>query len=315
MELWVATHNGVVRLIDEGRGWQEQARSLQGRHVTSIIAREGAILAGTIDGIVRSDDHGESWYEASAGLTERHVRWLAHHPQVSDLAFAGTEPAAIFVSHDGAATWEEKPEVAALRDQYGWILPYSPNDGCIRDFAVHGERVYAAAEDGALLRSDDRGASWALAPGSPGRRTHQPAPGQVHSDVHSVTVHEGDADMALAPTGGGLFRSDDGGATWRNIYRCYCRAAWWDPVDPEHIIFGPASGVDRDGRFAESFDGGATWTETPDQRWPRHMVERLIPAGGWLFAILSDGSWQERTGGGWERRPGAARVTALTSMA
>lgn len=314
MELWAATHDGVVRLIDEGDGWKEQGRSLQGRHVTSIIAREGVILAGTIDGILRSDDGGENWQDASAGLNERHVRWLAYHPQVSDLELTGTEPAAIFVSHDGAASWEEKPAVAALRDEYDWMLPYSPKDGCIRGFAVHGNRLYAAAEDGALLRSDDRGESWALAPGSPGRRTHQPAPGQVHSDVHSVAVHESDADMVLAPTGGGLFRSDDGGASWRNIYRCYCRAAWWDPADPEHIIFGPASGVDRDGRMAESFDGGDSWTETPAERWPRHMVERLIAVDGRLFAVLSDGSWQQLGDGGWERLPTVGWMTALSGM-
>jgi photosystem II stability/assembly factor-like uncharacterized protein len=316
MELWAATHEGVIRMADAGHGWQEQARGLEGQHVTSIIAREGVVLAGTTAGIQRSEDGGQSWQEASTGLTQLHVRWLAYHPQVSDLELAGTEPAAIFVSHDGANTWDEKPAVAALRDQYDWMLPYSPNDGCIRGFAVHGERIYAAAEDGALLRSDDRGESWRLAPGSPGARTHNPPSGAIHSDVHSVTVHKSDPDLVLAPTGGGLFRSEDGGASWENVYRCYCRAAWWDPARPEHVVFGPADGVDRLGRFAESWDGGATWQESPERPWPRHMIERLLPAGDRLFAILSDGSWQQRPLGGseWEPLPQIGWVTALTAM-
>lgn len=316
MELWVATHDGIVLVDGDESGWREKARSLKGRRVTSIIAREGVILAGTVAGIFRSGDRGESWQDASTGLSERHVRWLAYDPQTSDFELAGTEPAAIFVSQDGGATWAEKEEVAVLRDQYAWMLPYSPNDGCIRGFAVHGDRLYAAAEDGALLRSDDRGQSWALAPGSPGQRTHQPAPGKIHSDVHSVVVHESDADLVLAPTGGGLFRSDDGGATWSNSYRCYCRAAWWDPADRDHIIFGPAGGVDREGRIAESFDGGTHWTEAPADRWPRHMVERLLPVGGDLFAVLSDGSWlQRRQGAGtWQALPDVGWVTALTAM-
>lgn len=316
MEIWVATQDGVVRVTAGSQGWREEGRSLAGCHVTSIIAREGVILAGTRDGIFRSDDGGQSWQEASQGLTHRHVRWLSYHPQVSDLELAGTEPAAIFVSHDGAASWEERPAVAELRDQYDWMLPYSPNDGCIRGFAVQGERLYAAAEDGALLRSDDHGDSWALAPGSPGRRTHLPAPGEIHSDTHSVEVHASDPDLVLSPTGGGLFLSEDGGATWRNLYRCYCRAAWWDPDDPQHILFGPAGGVDRFGRFAESWDGGASWQETPEQPWSRHMVERLLPAGDRLFAVLSDGSWQARAlpSGSWEPLPGVGWVTALTAM-
>ncbi len=316
MNLWLATQDGVVHMADEGSGWVKKGRSLAGRHVTSIIAREGVILAGTTDGILRSDDEGRTWQDAVAGLSERHVRRLAYHPAVSDLELAGTEPAALFVSQDGAQSWQERPEVAALRRRYGWILPYSPNAGCIRGFAVHGDRLYAAAEDGALLRSDDRGQSWALAPGSPGRRVHQPPAGQIHSDVHSVAVHAGSPDLVLAPTGGGLFRSDDGGASWANIYRCYCRAVWWDSANADHIIFGPAWGVDREGRIAESHDGGASWREWPEPPWPRHMVERLQPAGDALFAVLSDGSWllKRPAGDGWQTGPAAGRVNALTGM-
>lgn len=316
MNLWLATQNGVVQMASDGGGWTERGHSLPGKHVTSIIAREGVILAGTTDGVRRSDDGGQSWQDASAGLTERHVRWLAYHPGVSDLELAGAEPAAVFISTDGAQSWAERAEVTALRRQYSWMLPYSPNAGCIRGFAVHGERIYAAAEDGALLRSDDRGQSWGLAPGSPGRRTHQPSPGQIHSDVHSVAVHASDPDLVLAPTGGGLFRSDDGGATWRNVYRCYCRAVWWDPADVDHLIFGPADGVDREGRIAESRDGGAAWQEWPATPWSRHMVERLRVAGEALFAVLSDGSWLQKGPGeaGWQPCPNTGWVTDLTGM-
>jgi photosystem II stability/assembly factor-like uncharacterized protein len=315
MKLWLATEDGVVQMANEGRGWEEQGRSLTGRHVTSIIAREGVLLAGTTDGIFRSDDEGHSWRDASSGLTERHVRWLAYHPAVSDLELAGAEPAALFISHDGGDSWQERREVAELRYQYGWMLPYSPTAGCIRGFAAHGERIYAAAEDGALLRSDDRGQSWALAPGSPGRRSHQPPPGQIHSDVHSVAVHESDPDLVLAPTGGGFYYSRDGGSGWRNLYRCYCRAVWWDPDDARHIVFGPADGVDRLGRIAESHDGGASWQEWPEQPWSRHMVERLHAVGDSLFALLSDGSWlQKAAGGGWQTLPALGWITALTGM-
>jgi photosystem II stability/assembly factor-like uncharacterized protein len=133
--------------------------------------------------------------------------------------------------------------------------------------------------------------------------------------VHSVAVHESSREMVLAPTGGGFFRSDDGGVTWRSVYRCYCRAAWWDAADAAHIVFGPADGVDRGGRIAESFDGGETWSEGPE-RWDRHMVERLIAVDGTLFAILSDGSWLWRADGeeAWAPMPDAGWVTALASM-
>ena len=76
------------------------------------------------------------------------------------LRIRGTEPAAIFVSHNGALSWRECPEVARLRDEHGWMLPYSPQAGCVRGFTLHGTRAYAAVEVGGALRSDDGGTTW-----------------------------------------------------------------------------------------------------------------------------------------------------------
>ncbi|MEO8613207.1 MAG: hypothetical protein ABI690_35275 [Chloroflexota bacterium] len=90
------------------------------------------------------DDGGKSWRAVSEGLSSTHVRWLAYHPAISDLEFAGTEPSGIFVSRDGAELWQARPEVAALRDEHEWMLPYSPEAGCVRGFAFHGKRLYAA---------------------------------------------------------------------------------------------------------------------------------------------------------------------------
>src|SRR5258707_14686047 len=136
-------------------------RVLKGEHITSVIAREGVILAGTTAGIQRSDDGGQQWRAVNRGLSSTHIRWLAYHPDISDREFAGTEPASIFVSTDGAEHWNGRPEVTKLRDEHGWMLPYSPEAGCVRGFAFHGSRVYAAVEVGGVLRSDDGGESWA----------------------------------------------------------------------------------------------------------------------------------------------------------
>src|SRR5512146_1126851 len=139
----LATDSGVV--VCES-GWQVARRGLADQQVTSVIARQGVILAGTRHGVFRSHDAGRTWQEASRGLSQPHVRWLAYHPAISDFEVAGSEPASIFISHDGAQTWQERPEVAALRQQHAWFLPYSPAAGCVRGFAFHGARAYAAVE-------------------------------------------------------------------------------------------------------------------------------------------------------------------------
>jgi hypothetical protein len=69
------------------------------------------------------------------------------------LEFAGIEPAAIFVSGDGGQSWQEQPG-GRLRKEHGWYLPYSPEAGCVWSSAFHGSRIYAAVEQGGLLRSD-----------------------------------------------------------------------------------------------------------------------------------------------------------------
>jgi len=292
--LFLATAHGLVACERERDDWRETGRSLAGPRVTSVIAREGVILVGTTAGIFRSDNLGKTWREASVGLTTRHVRWLAYHPDISDREFAGTEPAAIFISHDGAETWRECPEVARLRDEHGWFLPYSPAAGCVRGFAFHGTRAYAAVEVGGVLRSDDGGESWRLAAGSPGDPDLDDAPGPVvHPDVHSIATHPTSPDLVFAPTGGGFYRSTDGGKRWTNLFPdCYCRAVWVDSADPDHLILGPAISVDWNGRIEETRDGGRTWHLTAtglNVPWRNHMVERFAQIGDKLLAVLSNG--------------------------
>lgn len=290
--LLLATGRGVVVCTREGDDWGESTRGLVAHSVTSVIAREGVILAGTTEGIFRSDDFGKTWREASAGLTTGHVRWLAYHPDISDREFAGTEPAAIFVSHDGGATWRESPEVARLRDEHDWFLPYSPEAGCVRGFAFHGSRAYAAVEVGGVLCSDDAGESWRLAEGSTGDPDHDAPEPLVDPDVHSIATHVASPDLVFAPTGGGFYRSTDGGQRWANLYDSYCRAVWVDPADPSHMILGPAASVGRNGRIEVTRDGGRSWqlaSEGLSVPWGRAMVERFAQIGDELLAVLSNG--------------------------
>lgn len=292
--LVVATSRGVCVYERSKDNWQPIAHGLQDIRVTSIIAREGVILAGTTEGVYRSDDYGKTWRESSAGLTTRYVRWMAFHPDVSNLEFAGTEPADIFVSHNGGESWRECAEVAQLRDTHKWFLPYSKGAGCIRGFAFHGSRAYAAAEVGGALRSDDRGEMWTLCEGSSGDPglDSPPAP-YIYPDVHSIAVHPSSPDLVFAPTGGGFYRSDNGGKTWELLYDCYCRAAWLDSRDANHLILGPADSVESKGRIEESHDGGKTWqaaSQGLNTPWRRHMVERFVQVGAELIAVLSNGT-------------------------
>jgi photosystem II stability/assembly factor-like uncharacterized protein len=290
--LFVATGQGLHTYDQSAEGWRQAHRALEDQKATCVTASRYAVMAGTHDGIFLSEDNGASWRAASQGLTEPHVRWLAYHLNDPWLAFAGTEPAAIFFSDDGGESWHECPHVTELREANGWYLPYSPEAGAVRGFAFHGSRGYAAVEQGGMLRTDDGGISWRLVGGSTGDPHAPLLNGRIHNDVHSVAVHPSSPDRVVAPTGGGLYVSEDGGEAWEQLYDCYCRAVWVDPDDADHMVFGPADGVDSNGRIEETTDGGETWrdvSEGLDTPWPGHMVGRLEQVGDELIAVLSNG--------------------------
>lgn len=319
-KLILATEQGVVICEHEGSSWHESGRALRDHHMTSVTVRNGILLAGAENGIFRSED-GLTWGETSAGLTSPHVRWMAYHPGISDLVFAGTEPANIFISNNSGESWQVCPKVTELRDRFKWSLPYSPEAGCVRGFAFHGSRVYAAVEVGGVLVSDDNGETWKLAEGSNGNPDLEGPPEPfVYPDVHSLEVHPSSPDLVYAPTGGGFYRSNDGGKTWQLFYDCYCRAVWVDPEDSEHLILGPADYVDSNGRIEESRDGGQNWSLASDGLkvpWRRGMVERFFQADSELFAVLSNGQLFRTSISTleWQRvLPSVTGINALTSI-
>ncbi|MBA3533358.1 MAG: hypothetical protein H0T73_15665 [Ardenticatenales bacterium] len=148
--LIIATINGIHLCEAEDNGWRPCGHTLQGHHVTSVIAREGVILAGTTDGIYRSDDLGLTWQEASQGLTQRHVRWMAFHPDISDFEFAGTEPATIFISRDGGQSWHAADE--------GLGTPWK--DTRVERVVHLGDELFAVLDNGKLLVAPQDTLAW-----------------------------------------------------------------------------------------------------------------------------------------------------------
>lgn len=306
--LYIATAIGLYIAAQVNGDWEIVRQTLTQKTLTSIVISEGVIVAGTPEGIWRSKDNGRSWKKSDQNLSGRHVRWMESSGYKTPIILAGTEPADIFVSRDGAESWYSDPGVARLRDAKHWFLPYSSGAGCVRGFAIaesgpHNNRLYAAVEVGGVLISDDFGKTWNLPAGSDGNPDmYRDLGNLIHPDVHSITVHPSSSDLVTAATGGGIYRSTDGGKSWKNIYLSYTRAVWVDPADSKYIVAGPADGVSRNGRIETSRDGGRTWSLSADglqAPWMRHMVSRFVRIDADLFVVLSNGEL-------WFKRPQAS---------
>ena len=128
-------------------------------------------------------------------------------------------------SDDGGKTWEAMGNKFVYEGEPGTHLWY---DGTPRPFEFvrvwhlepsldDPDTVYAGIQDAALYRSSDGGQSWQELPGL---RTHKSAPfwqpGAGGMCLHTILLdpsHPGRIFVAISAAG--VFRSDDGGKTWR----------------------------------------------------------------------------------------------------
>ena len=137
---------------------------------------------------------------------------------------------------------------------------------------IDPDTVYAGAEDAALFRSTDGGASWQeLA----GLRRHGTGaswmPGAGGMCLHSIVLDPGNEKrMFIAISAAGAFRSDDGGGTWKAINKGLRSAHIPDP-DAEtghcvhHIAMHPSRPntlfMQKHWDVMRSDDAGDTWHE------------------------------------------------------
>ncbi len=137
--------------------------------------------------------------------------------------------------------------------------------------------VYAGVEPAALFRSEDAGLTFSLVTGlwdHPHRPTWQPGNGGL--GLHTILPHPNDPQrMLVAISSGGVYRTDDGGATWRpsntgiradfmpeeqrlpEYGQCVHKVAR-DAAQPDTLYLQNHGGLYR------SDDGGGQWRDVAD---------------------------------------------------
>jgi photosystem II stability/assembly factor-like uncharacterized protein len=238
----------------------------------------GDMITG--DGVYKSSDAGKTW--SYAGLRETHTTMdLLVDPRDANTVyvasmghlFAPGPDRGVFKSTDGGKSWRK---VLFVDDKTGVVdLAMDPKNSAV---------LYAAAWE--AYRKP-----WHLESGGPGSGLYKSTDAAAHWT--NITRHPGfptgvigKIGVAVAPSNpnilyasvqakeGGIFRSDDGGGSWRRVNgnmqlrqrAFYYMAVFVDPKDPDTIYVPQVSGL-----FV-SHDAGKTFTTLHTPHGDNHIV-------------------------------------------
>lgn len=207
-------------------------------------------------GVYRSDDGGKTW--THCGLAETHdVPRLATDPRDPDVCYAAAlghlwgpnQERGLYKTSDGGQSWSLV--LAGDADTGCCDVLVDPNEPDTVFAAMYYRRrspwsFKSGGENGGLYRSKDGGKTWKkLTKGLPG------STGRFGLDVFAkdtkklIAVIESTQDGANSirddrMRGGGVFRSDDGGDTWRRLSVRSPRAFYFskikfDPKDDQRV--------------------------------------------------------------------------------
>ncbi|GLK79213.1 WD40/YVTN/BNR-like repeat-containing protein [Methylopila turkensis] len=228
--------------------------------------------------IWRSDDLGASWSHSSRGLAyaagEEPIKaaWslAAGHGRL----YAGVDPAGLFVSEDGGASFAHVAGLQETPSRPEWT---AGGAGLIlHSLVLHPDdpnQVWVGVSAAGVFHTADGGATWS--PRNRGTRADFLPEGQNYPDhgqcVHCVVMAPGRPNRLYQQNHCGMYRSDDGGVSWTSVERGLPSSFGFPvaahPRDPERFYLSPLNG-DIAGRFMpdakaaiwSTGDGGATWT-------------------------------------------------------
>jgi len=193
------------------------------------------------------------------------VRSLSYDPKNPDHVYLGTSTGSIFASEDGGHNWTRFAHLGTGDDyvlDHIVVDPQNPRNVYVAAWSVENQQA------GDLFRSHNGGKNWDVLPGMRGK------------SIRALDIADSNSKTLIVGALDGVFRSDDGGDSWRqisppnhgDIHNIESIAV--DPKDPNTVYAGTWH------LAWKTADGGATWN-----RINKGMIEDSD-----VFSIIVDSS-------------------------
>jgi photosystem II stability/assembly factor-like uncharacterized protein len=287
--LVIGTRKGLflIRGDDERRSFEVEGPLLPGwsiNHAT-VDPRDGTLYAcanswvygGTVQ---RSTDLGKTWERSEGlGLPEDSELKLAStwhlepgHASEPGTLWLGGEPAVLFRSDDSGESWQVNDAVLGHETRDKW----NPGAGGLITHSItldpeNAKRLWIGISAAGVFRTEDGGESWQAAnEGTEACFSPEDRFPPVGQCVHKVLAHPGQPGRLWQQNHCGVYRSDDGGASWEQLHTNGLPSGFGfglalDPSDPDTAFVIPEESSENrvtcDGRIGiyRTTDAGASW--------------------------------------------------------
>jgi len=255
--------HGIFRTLDQGATWASAGSGVTDPFILSLaVTKEDAIYAGTFrGGVFRSRDKGQSWHPVNDGLKRLEVKALM---AANDGLYAGTG--------DGVY------RLNTAEDRWG-VVTTGLDDVLVQALARSPDgTLYAGTSGKGIVRFSRNTPGWVRM-----RHGLKSSEGLIENFVRVLLIDKEQGILA-GTFDGGVFRSADGGVTWRSISRGLPNGSIRGMV-----LFGQDLIVATGNGIFKTTDKGKSWMPM-NKGLANLAVQSLLGSeGGSLYAGTSEG--------------------------